>query len=99
MVRSTNRHDMTLTLLTEPLNTKPTKLCIFDKIIFFFFHSDSYLYFFFSQMEGCVGCSCSQEESLYSAVVQKYDETEAEHVEDTEIDFFFLKGCCKCVNI
>ena len=53
---------------------------------------------FYSQMEGCQGCTCSQEESLYSAVVLKYGVTEPEGVDETEVDFFFLAGCCKCVN-
>ncbi|KAL4216884.1 hypothetical protein ACF0H5_023345 [Mactra antiquata] len=47
---------------------------------------------------GCTGCVCAQENSLYSAVVLKSGVTKAEELDDTEIDFFYFTGCCKCIN-
>ena len=49
-------------------------------------------------MSGCTGCNCTKEESLHSAVVHKIGEDDPDDVEDTEVDYFFLDGCCKCVN-
>ena len=31
-------------------------------------------------------------------MVHKIGEDDPDDVEDTEVDYFFLDGCCKCVN-
>lgn len=51
-----------------------------------------------STMDGCTGCFCSQEDVFYSAVVHKIGVEVPEDVDDTEVDWFKLDGCCKCVN-
>ena len=52
----------------------------------------------FSHVAGCTGCTCTQEEHLYSAVVHKTGEDDPDDVDETEVDYFFVDGCCKCVN-
>lgn len=49
---------------------------------------------------GCRGCTCSRENALHTAVVYKrtISVDDAEFIEDTEVDFFFFPGCCKCIN-
>ncbi|XP_053385922.1 uncharacterized protein LOC123539107 [Mercenaria mercenaria] len=49
----------------------------------------------------CTGCTCYRENNLHTAVVLKShisDIDDAEYVEDTETDFFYFDGCCKCIN-
>ncbi|KAH3753948.1 hypothetical protein DPMN_188602 [Dreissena polymorpha] len=47
---------------------------------------------------GCTGCVCSQENNVAPAVVVKFGVQEVDDLQDTEIDYFYFAGCCKCVN-
>lgn len=51
-----------------------------------------------SHVVGCTGCTCTQEDHLFSAVVHKTGEDDPDDVDETEVDYFFVDGCCKCVN-
>lgn len=53
-----------------------------------------------SQAVGCTGCTCNLEVDLNTAIVLKHgiNLEDADDVDDTEIDFFYFQGCCKCLN-
>jgi len=46
----------------------------------------------------CSGCTCFQEQNLYWAVVIKRGVTDPDDMDDTELDYFYFPGCCKCIN-
>ncbi|XP_060599504.1 uncharacterized protein LOC132753100 [Ruditapes philippinarum] len=53
------------------------------------------------KVSGCTGCTCYRENNLHTAVVLKThigSVDDAEYIDDTETDFFFFDGCCKCIN-
>lgn len=53
-----------------------------------------------SQAIGCTGCTCNLEDDLNTAIVLKHGMNleDADDVDDTELDFFYFQGCCKCLN-
>ncbi|KAK3594270.1 hypothetical protein CHS0354_008851 [Potamilus streckersoni] len=51
-----------------------------------------------SYIKSCTGCTCVQDRSVQTAVVLKAGVTSPDDIEDFEIDFFFIDGCCTCRN-